>query len=77
MRDFPQTTNAHRWPLTAQAWQAQVPVLQAAGYRVVTYDRRGFGHSDKPDSDISGAPHGLNVSYAHAFNEALLNFWKL
>ncbi len=40
----------HGWPLSGQAWEPQVSVLQAAGYRVVTYDRRGFGHSDKPES---------------------------
>lgn len=40
----------HGWPLSAQAWAPQVSVLQAAGYRVVAYDRRGFGHSDKPAS---------------------------
>jgi pimeloyl-ACP methyl ester carboxylesterase len=40
----------HGWPLASQAWEPQVSVLQAAGYRVVTYDRRGFGHSDKPES---------------------------
>lgn len=40
----------HGWPLSAQAWAPQVSVLQAAGYRVVAYDRRGFGHSDKPES---------------------------
>ena len=40
----------HGWPLTAQTWAPQVSVLQAAGYRVVTYDRRGFGRSDKPSS---------------------------
>ncbi len=38
----------HGWPLSGEAWKAQVPVLQQAGYRVVTYDRRGFGRSDKP-----------------------------
>ena len=40
----------HGWPLSAQAWAPQVQVLQAAGYRVVAYDRRGFGRSDKPES---------------------------
>jgi len=36
------------WPLTADSWEPQVQALQTAGYRVVTYDRRGFGRSDKP-----------------------------
>lgn len=40
----------HGWPLSAQSWAHQVPVFQAAGYRVVAYDRRGFGRSDKPSS---------------------------
>ena len=43
----------HGWPLSVQAWEPQVAVLQAAGYRVVAYDRRGFGRSDKPESDYS------------------------
>ncbi|WP_411374985.1 alpha/beta fold hydrolase [Arthrobacter sp. MPF02] len=38
----------HGWPLSGEAFQAQVPALQEAGYRVITYDRRGFGRSDKP-----------------------------
>jgi pimeloyl-ACP methyl ester carboxylesterase len=37
----------HGWPLSGESWKAQVPALQDAGYRVVTYDRRGFGRSDK------------------------------
>jgi non-heme chloroperoxidase len=40
----------HGWPLSAQTWAPQVSVLEAAGYRVVAYDRRGFGRSDKPES---------------------------
>ncbi|MBM9468813.1 alpha/beta fold hydrolase [Nakamurella leprariae] len=38
----------HGWPLSAESWKLQVPALRAAGYRVITYDRRGFGRSDKP-----------------------------
>ena len=43
----------HGWPLSAQAWEPQLSVLEAAGYRVVSYDRRGFGRSDKPESGYS------------------------
>jgi pimeloyl-ACP methyl ester carboxylesterase len=38
----------HGWPLSGESFSGQVPALQAAGYRVITYDRRGFGRSDKP-----------------------------
>ena len=40
----------HGWPLSGEAFQAQIPALQDAGYRVITYDRRGFGRSDKPST---------------------------
>ncbi|WP_375482072.1 alpha/beta fold hydrolase [uncultured Jatrophihabitans sp.] len=38
----------HGWPLSGESWSEQVGPLQAAGYRTVAYDRRGFGRSDKP-----------------------------
>ncbi len=38
----------HGYPLSGRAWDKQVPVLLAAGRRVITYDRRGFGQSSQP-----------------------------
>ena len=40
----------HGWPLSSGSWEKQVPALIDAGYRVVSYDRRGFGQSSKPVS---------------------------
>lgn len=40
----------HAWPLNADIWDYQAAALSKAGYRVITYDRRGFGRSAKPDS---------------------------
>ncbi len=39
---------SHGWPLSGAAWEKQVTALLAAGHRVITYDRRGFGQSSKP-----------------------------
>jgi non-heme chloroperoxidase len=38
----------HGWPLDGASWEKQTAALLAAGHRVITYDRRGFGRSSKP-----------------------------
>src|SRR4029077_3364148 len=38
----------HGYPLSGASWEKQLPVLLDAGYRVITYSRRGFGQSSKP-----------------------------
>jgi non-heme chloroperoxidase len=38
----------HGYPLSGASWEKQVPGLLQAGYRVITYDRRGFGKSSQP-----------------------------
>jgi non-heme chloroperoxidase len=38
----------HGWPLSGDAWEKQTAALLAAGHRVITYDRRGFGRSSRP-----------------------------
>jgi non-heme chloroperoxidase len=38
---------SHGWPLTADAWDAQMLFLGQQGYRVIAHDRRGHGRSDQ------------------------------
>jgi len=38
----------HGYPLSGASWEKQTAVLLAAGHRVITYDRRGFGKSSQP-----------------------------
>ena len=38
----------HGWPLNADSWEYQAVKLAEAGYRVISYDRRGFGRSEQP-----------------------------
>ncbi|GAA2207110.1 bromoperoxidase [Nonomuraea monospora] len=46
--DGPPVVLVHGWPLSHRFWEAQVGAFVEAGRRVVAYDRRGFGRSDKP-----------------------------
>jgi pimeloyl-ACP methyl ester carboxylesterase len=60
----------HGWPLNGDAWEKQTAALLAAGHRVITYDRRGFGRSSKPGT-------GYNYDTFAADLEALLNTLNL
>jgi non-heme chloroperoxidase len=65
----------HGYPLNGHSWERQERVLLAAGYRVITYDRRGFGQSSQPtigyDYDTFAAD--LKVLFEHLdLNDAVL-----
>jgi non-heme chloroperoxidase len=44
----PTVVLVHGWPVDSRSWEPQLHPLLQAGYRVVTYDRRGFGRSSRP-----------------------------
>ena len=47
-RSGPVVTFSHGWPLTADAWEAQMFFLGSQGYRCIAHDRRGHGRSSQP-----------------------------
>jgi non-heme chloroperoxidase len=57
----------HGYPLSGRAWDKQAAVLLDAGHRVVTYDRRGFGHSSQPTTgyDYDTFAADLNTLLEH------------
>jgi non-heme chloroperoxidase len=57
----------HGYPLSGRAWDKQVPFLLEAGYRVIAYDRRGFGKSSQPASgyDYDTFAADLNTLLEH------------
>src|SRR6202051_4978594 len=60
----------HGWPLSGAAGEKQTAALLAAGHRVITYDRRGFGRSSKPAV-------GYNYDTFSADLDVVLNTLKL
>ncbi|MFF2495645.1 alpha/beta fold hydrolase [Agromyces sp. NPDC058064] len=53
----------HGYPLSGASWEKQSAALLQAGYRVITYDRRGFGKSSQPTTgyDYDTFAHDLKV----------------
>src|ERR1700746_3712097 len=60
----------HGYPLSGASWELQEGGLLPAGYRVITYDRRGFGRSSQPTV-------GYDYDTFAADLDALLNALKL
>ena len=58
----------HGYPLNGQSWERQQRVLPPAGYRVITYDRRGFGQSSQP---TAGYDHDTFAADLNALLEHL------
>ncbi len=46
----PPVVFSHGWPLTADAWDAQMLFLAEKGFRTIAHDRRGHGRSSQPSS---------------------------
>jgi non-heme chloroperoxidase len=55
------------YPLNGNSWERQQRVLLAEGYRVITYDRRGFGRSSQPTTgyDYDTFAADLNTLLEH------------
>jgi non-heme chloroperoxidase len=68
----------HGWPLDGASWEKQTLALLNSGFRVVTYDRRGFGKSSKPtfgyDYDTFAEDLHKLVSKLDLRNFALVGF---
>jgi non-heme chloroperoxidase len=58
----------HGWPLTSASWEYQASALAASGFRVIAYDRRGFGRSGWP---FAGYDYDTLVSDLHVLLETL------
>ena len=68
----------HGYPLNGQSWERQERVLLEAGYRVVSYDRRGFGQSSKPtigyDYDTLAADLSVLIDHLDLTDVNLVGF---
>jgi len=74
----PPVVLVHGWPLSSRSWEQQVPALVEDGYRVITYDRRGFGASSQPwdgyDYDTLAADLHTLIEYLDLTGATLIGF---
>lgn len=68
----------HGYPLNGASWEKQERVLLQAGYRVITYDRRGFGKSSQPtigyDYDTFAADLNALLDHLNLTDVVLVGF---
>ncbi|MET3174313.1 alpha/beta hydrolase [Arthrobacter sp. UYCu721] len=68
----------HGYPLDGSSWEKQTTALLDAGYRVITYDRRGFGKSTKTtsgyDYDTFAADLNTLLNRLEIHNAVLVGF---
>jgi non-heme chloroperoxidase len=68
----------HGYPLNGNSWERQERALLAHGYRVISYDRRGFGRSSQPtvgyDYDTFAADLNALIMHLHLTNMVLVGF---
>ena len=68
----------HGWPLSADSWDDQAVAIADAGYRVIAYDRRGFGRSSQPwsgyDYDTLADDLAAVIEHTGAENAVLAGF---
>jgi non-heme chloroperoxidase len=64
----------HGYPLNSDSWERQERALLGAGYRVIRYDRRGFGSSSRPTTgyDYDTFAADLNALLEHLELEDLV-----
>lgn len=68
----------HGYPVDGHSWERQIRALLEAGYRVITYDRRGFGRSSQPtvgyDFDTFAADLSALLDHVEVTDAALVGF---
>ncbi len=68
----------HGWPLSHKAWESQIAALVEAGFRVIAYDRRGFGSSSAPfesyDYDTLASDLNEIITQLNLVNVSLVGF---
>jgi non-heme chloroperoxidase len=68
----------HGWPLDLRSWELQVQTFVGAGYRVIAYDRRGFGRSTAAwsgyDAETARADLGALLGHLRIREACLIGF---